>query len=229
VPDGVRDGKIHDEADGGHRDPTVQEFSGKSKSVQRRLEGCQQHAYGELQDSEKGIGIDRLDLVAVYDERRVQEDARKQAEDEFAVAEAKLETAEQELEAGIQAFEKGKKDLEDGRKQLEEAEAELADGWEEYNEGFVEASKELADAWIQLEDGRLELLDARRTIDEMEPAEVFALGRTTNMGYLALENNSDIVEGVSAVFPAFFLLIAALCAESNVPYEPTFVPSDAMS
>ena len=30
------------------------------------------------------------------------------------------------------------------------------------------------------------------------------------MGYLALENNSDIVEGVSAVFPAFFLLIAAL-------------------
>ena len=138
------------------------------------------------------------------------EDARKQAEDEFAVAEAKLETAEQELEAGIQAFEKGKKDLEDGRKQLEEAEAELADGWKEYNEGFVEASKELADAWIQLEDGRLELLDARRTIDEMEAAEVFALGRTTNMGYLALENNSDIVEGVSAVFPAFFLLIAAL-------------------
>lgn len=39
---------------------------------------------------------------------------------------------------------------------------------------------------------------------------LFMLDRNTNAGYLALDNNSDIVKGVSTVFPAFFLLIAAL-------------------
>ena len=36
------------------------------------------------------------------------------------------------------------------------------------------------------------------------------MNRNTNPGYLAVDNNSDIVAGVSRVFPAFFLLIAAL-------------------
>ena len=136
--------------------------------------------------------------------------SRSQADDEFKVAEAEIEKAERELEAGLLAIEKARKDLDEGFAQLEEAKLELQKGWKEYNEGFVKASKEMADAWIQLEDARLELVNANKTIEKMEAPQVFALGRVANMGYLALENNSDIVEGVSAVFPAFFLLIAAL-------------------
>ena len=44
----------------------------------------------------------------------------------------------------------------------------------------------------------------------MVSPDVYALGRTTNIGYIAVENNSNIVSGVSRVFPAFFLLVASL-------------------
>lgn len=44
----------------------------------------------------------------------------------------------------------------------------------------------------------------------MRDPEVYVLTRNTNMGYLSLDSNSDIVQGVSRVFPVFFLLVAAL-------------------
>ena len=44
----------------------------------------------------------------------------------------------------------------------------------------------------------------------MSDPEVYVLTRNTNMGYLSLDSNSDIVQGVSRVFPVFFLLVAAL-------------------
>jgi len=138
------------------------------------------------------------------------EASQTQAENEFAAAEAELEAGRLELESTQKELDKSRADLEDGQKQLEEGRIELEVGWKEYNEGFVQVSKELADAWVELEEGRQELRDARKTLDDMTAPDVFALGRTTNGGYLALDSNSDIVEGVSAVFPAFFLLIAAL-------------------
>ena len=159
-----------------------------------------------------------LDAKAPLDEAKLQLDnglkeleiSKAKADAEFMDAEAELIKAEADLEKGLLSLAQGKTELEDGIRQLEEGQKKLDDGWKEYNKGFVEASSELADAWTQLEDGRLELADAKNTIDKMEEPSVYALGRTANMGYIALDNNSDIVEGVSAVFPAFFLLIAAL-------------------
>lgn len=42
-----------------------------------------------------------------------------------------------------------------------------------------------------------------------EPS-VYVLGRSTNVGYLGLENDSGIVSGISKVFPVFFFIVAAL-------------------
>ena len=39
---------------------------------------------------------------------------------------------------------------------------------------------------------------------------MYALTRNTNVGYVSMQSDSDIVAGVSRVFPAFFLLVAAL-------------------
>ena len=136
--------------------------------------------------------------------------SRDKAESEFAAAEATLDASQLQIDKGRKELDEARKKLEDGKVQLEQAEKELADGWKAYQEGYTEATQSLNEAWDKLEEGRLELQQARKTIDTMDEADVYTLDRNTNIGYLALDNNSEIVEGVSAVFPAFFLLIAAL-------------------
>ncbi len=103
-----------------------------------------------------------------------------------------------------------KQELADGLEALEEGAKELESGWEEFNQAKLDAEQELADARAELDDARRELDDALHEILNLEQPELFVLDRNTNPGYLSLDSNSDIVKGVSTVFPAFFLLIAAL-------------------
>lgn len=138
------------------------------------------------------------------------QNSQTQAENQFAAAEAQIEAGELQLNAAQQELDANRKKLEEGRKELEAAEAELAHGWQEYNTGYEQAMEELNEAEAELADAAQQLADARKAIDEMTNTEVYALDRTTNVGYVSLDSNSDIVEAVSAVFPAFFLLIAAL-------------------
>lgn len=135
---------------------------------------------------------------------------QKQAENQFASAEAELEAGEVELELGRKELERKKQELADGRIELEDARLELEQGWADYEKGKAEAEAELADAETKLADAKLQLDDARKTLDEMNEVDVYILDRNTNQGYLAVDNNSDIVSGVSRVFPVFFLLVAAL-------------------
>ena len=44
----------------------------------------------------------------------------------------------------------------------------------------------------------------------MKEPETYVLGRDKNIGYACFESDSDIVEGISNVFPVFFFLVAAL-------------------
>ena len=132
------------------------------------------------------------------------------AEQQFAAAQAELDAGEQELTQGRKELETKKTELADGRAALEEAKAELDQGWKEYNDGKAEAEAELDKAEQELLDAKQQLDDAAKQLDEMLAAEVYILDRNTNQGYLAVDNNSDIVSGVSRVFPAFFLLVAAL-------------------
>lgn len=135
---------------------------------------------------------------------------KTKAESEFAKAEAELDAAEKELADGRKELEEKKAELSEGRAALEEAKIELDKGWQEYEDGKSEAEAELAEAEAELLDAKEQLDEARKQLDEMLAAEVFILDRNTNQGYLAVDNNSDIVSGVSRVFPVFFLLVAAL-------------------
>ncbi len=133
-----------------------------------------------------------------------------QADNQFAAAEAQIEAGQLQIDAAQTELDGKRTELEEGRLALEEGQAELDIAWEEYAKGKNTAEKELAEAEEKLEDARIQLEEARDTLDTMEAAEVFFLDRNTNSGYLALDNNSDIVAGVARVFPAFFLLVAAL-------------------
>ena len=138
------------------------------------------------------------------------QNSQTQVNNQFTALEAQLESGTVELEEAQRQLDLRKKEAEDGLAALEEAQAELDQGWKEYERGRDEANRELTDAWAELMDAKAQLADARETIDGMTETSVYALDRNTNVGYTALNNNSDIVAGVSRVFPVFFVLVAAL-------------------
>lgn len=122
----------------------------------------------------------------------------------------KIAQGRKQLDEGEQELYRQVQKLEEAREELENAKVDLADGWVEYEDGLEEAREELADGRKDLDEARQELADARETIDGMTENTLHILDRNTNVGYASLDSSSDIVEGVSRVFPAFFLLVAAL-------------------
>lgn len=134
----------------------------------------------------------------------------KQVNRELASAQAQIDDGFAQLEKGQKELEEQAAQLEEGKAELESAKISLEEGWAEYNEQKEEAEQKLSDAKLELDDAKAELDEAKQAISDMKEPELFVLDRNTNAGYLAVDSNSDIVEGVSKVFPAFFLLIAAL-------------------
>ncbi len=131
-------------------------------------------------------------------------------ENQFAAAEAQIASGEAQLDAYEVELAKQEEQIQQGWEELEEGKQELADGWEEYYKGKAEAEQELADAEEELAEGQAELLDAREAIAGMTENKLHILDRSSNLSYTSLDSSSDIVAGVSRVFPAFFLLVAAL-------------------
>ena len=154
----------------------------------------------ELNDALAMIDLGMLEL----------ESSQLQMENQFAAAEAQLESAQIQWELGQKELDAKKQELADGRIDLENAQAELDAGMAEYEQGKLDAEAEFAKAEAELSDAKKKLEEARSELDSMTEPDVFLLDRNTNPGYLAVNNNSDIVAGVSKVFPAFFLLVAAL-------------------
>ena len=133
-----------------------------------------------------------------------------QADNQFAAAEAQIQAGEAQMDAAEAELLLREEEIADGWIELEEGEAELQDGWEEYYDGLRELRTELKNARTELDDAKEKLEEARKTIDDMTETQLYILDRNTNIGYASLDSASDIVAGVSKVFPAFFLLVAAL-------------------
>ncbi len=161
----------------------------------------------ELTDAKKTLtdGLAAIDLGLME-----LQSAQVQAENEFAAAEAQIESGALQLEAGQKELDVGRAELEAGFAALEEAQATLDAGRAEYEAGKAEAEAELNKAEQELQDAAKQLEEAKEAIDSMADAEVYILDRDTNSGYTAFNSNADILAGVSRVFPAFFLLVAAL-------------------
>ena len=170
--------------------------------------------YAELESQRNELAVRKqmleIALETAGQSRQDLDASRALLDDQFAAAEAELIAGEEQLAAGKQELNNAQWQISSGKQQLEEGKKELEDGWKEYNEGKAKAETELADAEQKLADAKEELADARALIDEMDVVTVHVLNRNTNVGYNSLDSASDIVAGVSRVFPAFFLLVAAL-------------------
>ena len=136
--------------------------------------------------------------------------ARQGAEALFADSKAEILAGEEQLsEARAQLiYQEGV--LAQGEKDLEEGKKELDAGWLEYEEGKAEFDSQIAKAEQELTDARNQLEEAYEILLSMKVNEAIVLDRNSNIGYNSLLSSSDIVQGVSRVFPAFFLLVAAL-------------------
>ena len=198
----------------------LQELYDTREEYQKQLEDIleqREELSGQLEELYKT----RSDLEA---QRAELDAAQRQLEDgmaaieesfvELAAAQVQMENqlsaAESQIQAGYSQLDAREKEIANGWIRLEEGKQELADGWIEYEDGKKEAEQEFADAWQELLDGKEELDDAKDWIDAMTENDVIILDRKSNVGYNNLESSSDIVQGVSRVFPVFFILVASL-------------------
>ncbi len=203
------------------------ELEAESQSYVRQQQELQSQ-YDEYAAQLSQLQAQRSEIVAQRQElqnnKALLEDALNQINDGFDQLEAQKALAQEELQKARQQLSDGKRQLAQAEKELEEKRLELQEGmdalaegekalqegWEEYYSARDTALQELADGEKELLDAKTKLDEAAETIASMGEPDLYLLDRNTNAGYLALDSNSDIVKGVSTVFPAFFLLIAAL-------------------
>ncbi|MBQ8857445.1 MAG: FtsX-like permease family protein [Lachnospiraceae bacterium] len=129
---------------------------------------------------------------------------------EIADGKKQLEDGKQELAEGWAKFYEGEAELLEGEAELADAEQELADGWAEYYDGLEEYEEGYQEFLTEIADAEEEIADAEEELADLEKPETYVLGRETNVGYVCLENDSAIVDGIANVFPVFFYAVAAL-------------------
>lgn len=143
---------------------------------------------------------------------------------ELAPYKKQLDDAKTELDSGYAQVNAGQTELDKARKQLEDAPKQIAQGRAQYEKSkqqmeteFAKAEKKLAAgkkqldaAKSQLDYAKAQLTAAEKQIKNMEHADTYVLGRETNIGYVCLSSDTDVVQSVASVFPAFFFLVAAL-------------------
>ncbi len=138
------------------------------------------------------------------------EEARNEAEALFAQSQAQIDSSRATLDSSLAQVNSGLNTVWSGMAELEDARQELQDGWADYEEASEEAETQFAEAEAELADAETELADAEEQLAELTPPNTYVLGRETNVGYVCFESDTDIVEGISGVFPLFFFLVAAL-------------------
>ena len=185
----------------------MQEQYSKQLSELREQYGPLDAQRDELVETKKTLVSAQKEIAQGYKDV---EKGRKEADKQFADGEKKLTDGEKELRDAEKLLAEKKQEAARGEKELSDAKVALDQGWSEYWDKKLEAETELSEAKAELDEAEEALKKAEKEIAKMTEPEVFILDRNTNVGYQALSNNSDIVAGISRVFPAFFLLVAAL-------------------
>ncbi len=101
----------------------------------------------------------------------------------------------------------GEKELSDGRAELEK---QKLIGMQTLKESREKLAVGKYEAHVKLTDAEKQLRDAEDTIELLENAEWYVYDRDDNPGYSGLVEDANRVDSIANVFPAFFLLVAAL-------------------
>ena len=136
---------------------------------------------------------------------------------EYDAGYAEYESSKALYDSAYDQYWDGYAQYNEGVEALEEAQQEVDDGWEEYNDGVYELWQGYSDySWAADEAFRTQLVYGYTLIASVEEPEIYALGRDKNTGYVCFDNDSQIVDGISNVFPIFFFAIAALVCSTTM-------------
>ncbi len=158
--------------------------------------------------------LEKAENTPAYQTYLAQYNAAKENIDmQLAPAEAKLSQAVKELKENQAKIDAGYSQIKEGEEQLAKAVVTLNNSKEELAQGEKKLEKARADlekGSRKLQDAEKELRAAKKEVAKIESPDTYLLGRDTNIGYVCFENDTNIVDGIAKVFPAFFLLVAAL-------------------
>ena len=140
---------------------------------------------------------------------------------ELEQAKAQLDAAKAELDAGWKELEDGENTLESERQkgiqelanayqELTDGEAEYADGLAEYQDGKAEFDAEAPDAEAEIADARQKIEDAEKELADLKKPVWYVQPRYSDSRYSSYTDDAGKVDAVAAVFPVFFVLVAAL-------------------
>ncbi|MDL2215992.1 FtsX-like permease family protein [Ruminococcaceae bacterium OttesenSCG-928-N02] len=100
---------------------------------------------------------------------------------------------------------------------LDAADAQLAQGWKTYyaerEKALAEIAsgrREIAEGYAEIADARTELEQAKTTLAELAAGKGYTFDRDQDEGYASFGEDAERVDAIAAVFPVFFILVAAL-------------------
>lgn len=154
------------------------------------------------------------DLLAVYIITDPERDPNSKAAAGAAISGAN-EQVKAAASAALTEIDNQRKALEESGKQFEEAEAALADFEKELADAkhdLDDAQKELEDAQTQIDDANKEISDAESDLEEiLDDKKWYVWNRGEwSPDCLTYGTDAERVDSIAAVFPLFFILIAAL-------------------
>lgn len=129
---------------------------------------------------------------------------------QFAAAEIEIAKNEKTLAGKQVEITAGKAEIKKAESEIAKNEKTLADGKNEYEKNKKEAEEKFADAEKEINDAKADIKQAKEDLSKVEKPTLYQLDRNANIGYACYENDSNIVEQISVVFPVFFLLVAIL-------------------
>ena len=115
----------------------------------------------------------------------------------------KIADGQAEIDTGWQAVYTNENKLADARVQIADGEAQL-------NSAITEGTKKLNDALEELNLSKAKLADAKKKIDDLAEGKWTILDRKSHYASVTFKNTVQQMEAISRVFPAFFILVAAL-------------------
>lgn len=202
-----------------------------NEQADERYQNIRTDAETKLRDAETKLNSKKQELAdgqaEVEDGWRTYRSKRAETEEKLNATKQQLDNTRAELDAGWASAAL----MASGSPQRSAVEFKLNEGEKEYTAGLTayqnaaaqarsefaktekrlkEAQSKLEDAVPAIEDAENELNQARDELSKLTPPTVYALDRSSNPGYVALENDTAIVSGVAKVFPLFFFLVAAL-------------------
>lgn len=166
-----------------------------------------------LSEYESGLSeyeSQRQSVLTELDAAGAQLDA---ARDQIESYRTQLRAGQEQIDEARQQLEDGRAQLADAREQIQSGREELADARQNLEEGrgeMADNEQKLEDAEKELADGEQSLEDAKQELADLTAPEWYVYTRDDNPGYEEYGQNAERINNIARVFPAFFVLVAAL-------------------